>query len=268
MSRIKIFFKYWVFISLLIFMLVKCDLSEDEKTKFVIHSLKIDPYNDLFATVYVSDTNWTKMAEFADSLVQGRFIHSEISFYVDSNNIPVINEIFSYYPYDIESIADYGMPNRSRIFEDKKEINESEDLSFKLFTYNNQIIEIDSSYCVDYRKVNTYIKYHNNYDNYDEQTQKTASRFIKLMLESNLDKLSNLFIGEIDKEQLQNIHELLLGTEWDNVRKSEGGSAEKYNLWYVQRSFVKDLDTLKVKIHFDVNKSAEKIERVEYSYLD
>ena len=258
---------FWV---LGLFLLTCCNNTDkkEERIEFIINSKKVNFYNDLFATVYVSDTNWVEMAKFADSLIKGHGFFSTISFYLDSTNIPIINETYSYYPYDIESVADYTIPNTNRIFEEKKEIEETEDLTFKLFTFNDKVIEVENPYQADYREVNSIIKFNINHTFNTEQTQKTASRFVKLMLESNLDKLSNLFIGEIDKEQLQNIHELLLGTKWDNVRKSEGGSAEKYNLWYVQRSFVKDLDTLKVKIHFDVNKSAEKIERVEYSYLD
>lgn len=268
MSEIKSVFKYLILI-FIVLTFVNCKSFENEnKVKFIIHSQKTSPFNDIFATVYVSDTSWMQIADFADSLVKGYGFFSTVSFYTDSNNIPIINEVYSYYPYDIESIADYKIQNSLRISQNRKEIDETEDLSFKLVNNNGIVVELNESYSIDYKIVNSIINYQNNYDSYGQGTQKTASDFINLLLESNLDKLSNLFIGEIDEEQVQNIHEILLSTEWDKVRKSEGGSAEKYNLWYVQRSFVKDMDTLKIKIHFDVNKAADKIESVEYSYVE
>lgn len=267
MSKNNLFYSIYMLIS--IFVIFSCNQKYDEKNaEFIVYSKKINSYNNLYATVYVSDADWVEMAEFADSMVREHSFLSNILFYNDSTNTPVLSDALLAFDKSVESIATYVIPLSNRIADEGKIIDSTIDLSFKLFANNGKVIELDNPYNADYRDANAYVVFHNNYYDYDKQTQETASRFINLMLESNLDKLSNLFIGEIDEEQVQNINELLLSTEWDKVRKSEGGSAEKYNLWYVQRSFVKDMDTLKIKIHFDVNKAADKIESVEYSYVE
>lgn len=260
--------KYKLFLVIYVFAFFSCKnlMSDEEQIEYIIKSKKIDSYNNIHASVYVSDTIWFKLAEFADSLVEGYGPQSGISFYADSNNVPIINEFYSYDPVGIEELASYIMPSKFEIYDEMIKIDEKKDLSFKLITYSNEVYTVKNPYIADYKEINADINFHKNYDYFDEQTKTIADTFIHLLLEGKPLEAPDFFQGKIDMDHISKIQDLFLGTEWDKVIKNKGISQGKYNLWYLQRDFVKNTDTLSIKIHFDVNKSAEKIERVEYSY--
>ena len=256
-----------IYLTILILTISSCDDKANEKElEFIVYSKKTTPYNNLYATVYVSDTNWLRVAEIADSMVREYGFLSKILFYNDSSNVPILSDILLTFDKYVEPIASYVIPQSNQLIDKGEIVDGNIDLSFKLLIINDREIQLDSPYNSDYRGVNDYINFHKNYDYFDEQTKTTADDFIHLLLENKTNEAIIYFQDKIDMEYLSKIKELLLGTEWIKVLKSDWISEDKYNLWCVQRDFVKDTDTLAIKIHFDVNKSAEKIERVEYSY--
>jgi hypothetical protein len=270
MNRYTYFLNFWL--TALSFLFCSCNNFEKEENKeveFIIYSQKVDPYNDLYATIYVSDTNWAKIAKFADSLVQGYGFLSVIKFYPDSSNVPTMDENYNFVSNrDSEALASYIVPNANRIFEEKNTIDQTKELMFKLFTINDKTYNVKTPYVADFHQVNDYIKYHNNYDNYKSSTLEIAELFIKLLLENKLNEIPSLFSSEIDEKEIDKLHGLLFEAEWDKIKIVTGENEKKYNLWFIDYNLTTDSDSLKVKVHFDVNNSPEKIQKIEYFYYN
>src|SRR5690554_8039711 len=76
-------------------------------------------------------------------------------------------------------------------------------------------------------------------------TLETAELFIKLLLENKLNEIPILFSSEIDEQEIDELHGLLLEEEWGKVKIVQGENVKKYNLWFIDYNLTTDSDSLR-----------------------